>query len=340
MQAEIEALVTEAVDRIAAASDLAELRALKVEYLGKKSALTQWLKTLGQHPPDTRRSLGQAVNSAKEAVAARLSEAESACQLAELAAQLAAERIDITKPGRQPQQRGGLHPITQVTQRLVGLFIRLGFRVVEGPEIEDEHHNFTALNIPKDHPARTLHDTFYLTSGELLRTHTSPVQIRVLESQAPPLRVVTPGRVYRCDSDQTHTPMFHQLEGLWVDDSCTFADLKGIVIQVLEAFFERVLVVRFRPSYFPFTEPSAEVDIQCVLCDGAGCRFCGSGWLEVLGCGMVHPNVLSGVGLDTEQYTGFAFGMGIDRLALLAYQIDDLRVLFENDVRMLQHLQA
>jgi phenylalanyl-tRNA synthetase alpha chain len=246
------------------------------------------------------------------------------------------ERIDVTLPGRG-EQPGGLHPVTRTLESMVSLLAQVGFEVVEGPEIEDDYHNFEALNIPPHHPARAMHDTFYFDAHTVLRTHTSPVQIRVLESRQPPLRIIAPGRVYRCDSDLTHTPMFHQIEGLMVDENVSFADLKGLLEDLFRAYFEREdLAVRFRPSYFPFTEPSAEVDIQCVMCAGRGCRVCkDSGWLEVLGCGMVHPNVFAKVGIDNEEYTGFAFGLGVERLAMLRYGINDLRLFFENDLRFL-----
>jgi phenylalanyl-tRNA synthetase alpha chain len=257
-------------------------------------------------------------------------------QCAALDAQLAGVKIDVTLPGRG-QLKGGLHPVTRTTRRIEQLFLPLGFTVEEGPEIEDDHHNFGALNIPDHHPARAMHDTFYIDAQTLLRTHTSPVQVRVMEQRDPPLRIIAPGRVYRCDSDLTHTPMFHQVEGLLVDEHASFASLKGLIDEFLRAFFEQEdLAVRFRPSYFPFTEPSAEVDIQCVMCAGDGCRVCShTGWLEVLGCGMVHPNVFEQVGIDNERFTGFAFGMGVERLAMLRYGVNDLRLFFENDMKFL-----
>jgi phenylalanyl-tRNA synthetase alpha chain len=257
----------------------------------------------------------------------------------EMASRLAADRIDVTLPGRGSRS-GGLHPVTRTLERIQDLFAGMGFAVAEGPEIEDDYHNFGALNIPETHPARAMHDTFYFDAHTVLRTHTSPVQIRVMENQAPPLRVIAPGRVYRCDSDLTHTPMFHQVEGLLVDQDVSFADLKGLLDQFLKHFFERDLGVRFRPSYFPFTEPSAEVDMECVMCGGKGCRVCShTGWLEVLGCGMVHPKVFESVGIDNEQYTGFAFGMGVERLAMLRYGVNDLRLFFENDLRFLRQFR-
>ena len=247
--------------------------------------------------------------------------------------------MDVTLPGRG-QQAGGLHPVTRTLNRVEELFRGMGFDVAEGPEIEDDYHNFEALNIPPSHPARAMHDTFYFDEHTVLRTHTSPVQIRVMAEKKPPLRIIAPGRVYRCDSDITHTPMFHQLEGLLVDDKTTFADLKGILDEFLKAFFEKDLAVRFRPSYFPFTEPSAEVDMQCVMCGGEGCRVCShTGWIEILGCGMVHPKVLGHVNIDSETYTGFAFGMGIERLTMLRYGVNDLRLFFENDLRFLRQFR-
>jgi len=248
---------------------------------------------------------------------------------------LASEHIDVTLPGRG-RRPGGLHPVTRTMERIDSWFANAGFIVKEGPEIEDDYHNFEALNIPDHHPARAMHDTFYFDAHLLLRTHTSPVQIRVMEHTPPPIKIIAPGRVYRCDSDLTHTPMFHQVEGLLVDEEVSFADLKGVLYDFLQSFFERDLRLRFRPSYFPFTEPSAEVDIECVMCNGKGCRVCGNtGWLEVLGCGMVHPEVFRHVGIDTERYTGYAFGMGVERLTMLRYGVNDIRLFFENDLRFL-----
>ncbi len=259
---------------------------------------------------------------------------------AEVDARLTQEAVDVTLPGRG-QRPGGVHPITRTLDRIEALLAQVGFEVVEGPEVEDDYHNFEALNIPKHHPARAMHDTFYFDDGNLLRTHTSPVQIRVMERSAPPLRVIAPGRVYRCDSDLTHSPMFHQVEGLLVDEHVSFADLKGILDQFLGAYFEQEdLKTRFRPSYFPFTEPSAEVDILCVMCAGTGCRVCGlTGWLEVMGCGMVHPQVFKHVGVDNERFTGYAFGLGVERLAMLRYGVNDLRLFFENDLRFLRQFR-
>ncbi|MDG1253909.1 MAG: phenylalanine--tRNA ligase subunit alpha, partial [Glaciecola sp.] len=279
------------------------------------------------------------VNLAKQEVTGLIDVRFKALAEAAMNAALEAEKIDVTLPGRG-EETGGLHPVTRTLQRIEQYFQHIGFQVAEGPEVEDSTHNFTALNIPEHHPARAMHDTFYFNAETLLRTHTSPVQVRVMEGQAPPLRVIAPGRVYRCDSDLTHTPMFHQVEGLMVDEHVSFTDLKGILADFLKAFFEKDLNVRFRPSYFPFTEPSAEADIECVMCDGKGCRVCShTGWLEVLGCGMVHPNVLKSVGIDPEEYTGFAFGMGVERLTMLRYGVNDLRAFFENDLRFLKQFK-
>ena len=333
----LEEVEKQALDEIAAAADPAALDSVRVGYLGKKGLLTQQLKQLGALPAAERPAAGQAINQVKERVQQALETRRDALQSSQLDARLASERIDVTLPGRgQPQ--GGLHPVTITMRRIEELFRPLGFSVAEGPEIEDDHHNFEALNIPAHHPARAMHDTFYFNAHTLLRTHTSPVQVRVMEQRQPPLRIIAPGRVYRCDSDLTHTPMFHQVEGLLVDEQVSFANLRGLLDEFLRAFFERSdLPVRFRPSYFPFTEPSAEVDIQCVMCEGDGCRVCGqSGWLEVLGCGMVHPKVFEQVGIDNERYTGFAFGMGVERLAMLRYGVNDLRLFFENDMNFLK----
>ncbi len=333
---ELTALVNDAQARIAEAGELQALDQVRVHFLGKKGLLTEQMKSLGKLEPEQRREAGQAINQAKgqvqQAIEARKQELESA----ELNARLAAESVDITLPGRG-MESGGLHPVTRTLERIEELFAQLGFEVAEGPEIEDDYHNFEALNIPESHPARAMHDTFYFDPHTVLRTHTSPVQIRTMESSEPPLRVIAPGRVYRCDSDLTHTPMFHQVEGLLVDEKVSFAELKGILDDFLRNFFERELKVRFRPSYFPFTEPSAEADIQCVMCGGDGCRVCShTGWLEVLGCGMVHPQVFKQAGVDTERYSGFAFGMGVERLAMLRYGVNDLRLFFENDLRFLR----
>ena len=335
MQSDLEEIVTQARGAIAAAEDLTALDQVRVQYLGKKGSLTAQMKRLGELPAEERPQAGQAINQAKQRVEEALTERKQTLEAAALESKLAEEAVDVTLPGRG-QEPGGLHPVTRTLERIEELFARMGYEVAEGPEVEDDYHNFEALNIPPEHPARAMHDTFYFDAHTVLRTHTSPVQIRVMEGRQPPLRVIAPGRVYRCDSDVTHTPMFHQIEGLLVDEKVSFADLKGTLDVFLRQFFERDLAVRFRPSYFPFTEPSAEVDIQCVICAGEGCRVCSqTGWLEVLGCGMVHPEVFRHVAVDTERFTGFAFGMGVERLAMLRYGVNDLRLFFENDLRFL-----
>ena len=333
----LDELEPQALQAVADSADAAALDEVRVRYLGKKGLLTQQLKQLGALPAEERPAAGQEINRIKQQVQAAIESRGETLQKAALDAQLASETIDVTLPGRG-QSQGGLHPVTLTLRRIEELFRPLGFSVEEGPEIEDDHHNFGARNIPDHHPARAMHDTFYFDAHTLLRTHTSPVQVRVMEERQPPLRIIAPGRVYRCDSDLTHTPMFHQVEGLLVDEHVSFANLKGLIDEFLRAFFEREdLAVRFRPSYFPFTEPSAEVDIQCVMCSGDGCRVCSqSGWLEVLGCGMVHPKVFEQVGIDNERYTGFAFGMGVERLAMLRYGVNDLRLFFENDLAFLE----
>jgi phenylalanyl-tRNA synthetase alpha chain len=331
----LDTLTKQALTAISAADSGEELEQLRVSYLGKKGVLTEQLKSLGALPADQRPGAGAAINAAKVQVQEAISVRKDLLEQAEADRRLATEQIDVTLPGRKPGV-GGLHPVTRTIERIENIFVGSGFQVVEGPEIEDDYHNFGALNIPEHHPARAMHDTFYFDAKTLLRTHTSTVQVRVMETGKPPFRIICPGRVYRCDSDMTHTPMFHQVEGLVIDENVSFADLKGLVAQFLQAFFEAELAVRFRPSYFPFTEPSAEVDVQCVACRGAGCRVCKqTGWLEIMGCGMVHPKVLACSNVDPEKYTGFAFGMGVDRLAMLRYQIKDLRLLFENDLRFL-----
>ena len=333
---ELQELVLQVQTEVAAATDISAIDALRVQYLGKKSRLSELSKRMGQLDEAERKRYGAELNVAREAITQALTERKKGIEADLLAQQLIAERIDVTLPGRHAAS-GGLHPVTRVLQRMEDFFIRAGFTVADGPEVEDDFHNFEALNIPAHHPARAMHDTFYFDAHRLLRTHTSPVQVRVMESQQPPIRIVCPGRVYRCDSDLTHSPMFHQIEGLLIDENVTFADLKGIIEDFLRVFFERELQVRFRPSYFPFTEPSAEVDIQCVMCGGDGCRVCKqTGWLEVLGCGMVHPKVLENCGIDSERYQGFAFGMGVERFAMLRYGVNDLRLFFENDVRFLR----
>ncbi len=331
----LEALAVEAQQAVSETTEIAGLDEVRVRYLGKKGKLTALLKNLGKLPADERPKAGAAINEIKQKVQVAIDDKRAALDNLAVAERLANEKIDVTLSGRG-QDIGGLHPVTQTMARIESFFAAVGFDVVNGPEIEDDYHNFEALNIPQHHPARAMHDTFYVDETTVLRTHTSPVQVRVMENSAPPIRVVCPGRVYRCDSDLTHTPMFHQVEGLLVDTDVSFAHLKGIVDEFLKVFFEKELAVRFRPSYFPFTEPSAEVDIQCTNCQGAGCRVCShTGWLEVMGCGMVHPKVFQHSGIDTETYTGFAFGMGVERLAMLRYGVNDLRLFFENDLRFL-----
>jgi phenylalanyl-tRNA synthetase alpha chain len=332
----LEPLANEAKAAIAAAQDGATLEQLRVDYLGKKGQITGLLKGLGKLSAEERPKAGALINVVKQDLQALIGARKTELEGVAVEAKLAQEKIDITLPGRG-QSTGGIHPVTRTIERMEDFFAAIGFEVVEGPEIEDDYHNFEALNIPAHHPARAMHDTFYVDEHTVLRTHTSPVQVRVMESQAPPLRVICPGRVYRCDSDLTHTPMFHQVEGLLIDEHSSFADLKGLIEDFLRVFFERELEVRFRPSYFPFTEPSAEVDIQCVNCGGKGCRVCShTGWLEVMGCGMVHPKVFEFSGIDTEKYSGFAFGMGVERLAMLRYGVNDLRLFFDNDLRFLE----
>ncbi|MGB5103114.1 MAG: phenylalanine--tRNA ligase subunit alpha [Steroidobacteraceae bacterium] len=333
---DLQQLADSARRRVAAAASLADLEALKVEFFGKKGAITAQLKSLGALAPDERREVGARINAVRDEIGALVEARRAELERAELERKLAAGRVDVTQPGRG-QQPGGLHPLTRARRRIEALFRNAGFSVEEGPEVEDDWHNFEALNIPANHPARAMHDTFYFPDGRLLRTHTSPVQVRAMLREKPPLRMIMPGRVYRCDSDMTHTPMFHQLEGLVVDEGVSLAHLKSVLHEFVERFFERKLGIRFRPSYFPFTEPSAEVDIECVFCSGQGCRVCkNTGWLEIAGCGMVHPNVLRNVGIDPGRYTGYAFGMGFERLAMLRYNVNDIRLYFENDLRFLR----
>ena len=332
---DLESLVKRLLADIASSADLSALDGVRVAALGKKGELTELLKGLGKLPAEERKSAGAAINDAKQRITAALDARRAELEAAALDRELRAGAIDVTLPGRG-QLAGGLHPVTRTRLRIEAIFRRAGFSVAEGPEVEDDFHNFEALNIPADHPARAMHDTFYFGDGKLLRTHTSPVQIRAMKLQGVPIRVIAPGPVYRRDSDVTHTPMFHQVEGLVIDEDISLANLKGVLTSFAEQFFEKPRGLRFRPSYFPFTEPSAEVDIQCVLCDGAGCRICKqTGWLEILGCGMVHPNVLTACGIDATRWQGYAFGMGIERLAMLRYAVNDLRLFFENDLRFL-----
>lgn len=332
----LELLAREAQQAIEQAQDLAALDQVRVEYLGKKGRLTDLLKGLGKLSAEERPAAGAKINEVKGQLQSQINHCRNDLENADLEARLASEALDVTLPGRG-EDCGGLHLITHTMERIESFFSRVGYSVEEGPEIEDDYHNFEALNIPSHHPARAMHDTFYVTENTVLRTHTSPVQIRTMKAQEPPIRIICPGRVYRCDSDLTHTPMFHQVEGLVVDRDVSMADLRGTIDQFLKAFFEADLPVRFRPSYFPFTEPSAEVDIQCTNCRGAGCRICkNTGWLEVMGCGMVHPNVFGHCGIDAEKYSGFAFGMGVERLAMLRYGVNDLRLFFDNEIQFLK----
>ena len=333
---QLSALVHRALAAVGTCADLHVLEDLRVAFLGKKGLITEQLKALGGLPAGERPAAGQIINDAKDTVRAALEARRAALEEAALEAELAQGTLDVTLPGRG-QEPGGLHPVTRTRLRIEQIFSESGFQVVTGPEVEDDFHNFEALNIPKNHPARAMHDTFYFPDGRLLRTHTSPVQVRTMLAQAPPLAVIAPGRVYRNDSDMTHTPMFHQVEGLVIGETISFANLKSMLRTFVEHFFEQPLGMRLRPSYFPFTEPSAEVDIECVFCHGCGCRVCKqTGWLEVLGCGMIHPNVLGAAGIDSERWQGYAFGMGIERLAMLRYGVDDLRLFFENDLQFLK----
>ncbi|MDO7672974.1 MAG: phenylalanine--tRNA ligase subunit alpha [Reinekea forsetii] len=326
----------DALAAVKEATNAQSLDDLRVRYLGKKGEITAQLKSLGKLTAEQRPAAGALINEVKDAVSDAINARKAGIEANALAEQLAAEKLDVTAPGRR-QQKGGLHPVTMTLRRMEAFFTNIGYTIATGPEVEDDYHNFEALNIPSHHPARAMHDTFYFDVNTLLRTHTSPVQVRTMENGQPPFRIVCPGRVYRCDSDLTHSPMFHQMEGLMIDKQVSFADLKGTIEEFLRVFFEKELKVRFRPSYFPFTEPSAEVDIACVMCNGEGCRVCShTGWLEVLGCGMVHPDVLRASGVDPDQYQGFAFGMGVERMAMLRYGVNDLRLFFDNDLQFLR----
>jgi phenylalanyl-tRNA synthetase alpha chain len=332
----LSALVEQALADVDSSSNLAALDEVRVRLLGKKGLLTDQLKSLGSLSAAERPAAGQRINDAKASIQAALEMHRIRLEQAALEKDLAKGTIDVTLPGRG-QEAGSMHPVTRTRLRIERIFAQAGFQVATGPEVEDDYHNFEALNIPRNHPARAMHDTFYFPDGRLLRTHTSPVQIRSMRAQRPPLAVIAPGRVYRMDSDMTHTPMFHQVEGMAVGENVSFANLKGMLHTFVERFFERPLGMRLRPSYFPFTEPSAEADIECVFCNGTGCRVCKqTGWLEILGCGMIHPNVLAAAGIDSERWQGYAFGMGIDRLAMLRYGVDDLRLFFENDLQFLK----
>jgi len=335
-EGQLTTLLAQALADVNASADLNALDEVRVRVLGKKGALTEQLKSLGALPATERPAAGQKINEAKAAIQAAIEARRVQLETAALDAELAKGAIDVTLPGRG-QERGGMHPVTRTRLRIEKIFTQAGFQVATGPEVEDDFHNFEALNIPKNHPARAMHDTFYFPDGRLLRTHTSPVQIRAMRATKPPLAVIAPGRVYRNDSDMTHTPMFHQAEGIVVGENVSFANLKAMLHTFVEQFFEQPLGMRLRPSYFPFTEPSAEVDIECVFCHGEGCRVCKqTGWLEILGCGMIHPNVLKSAGIDSEQWQGYAFGMGIERLAMLRYGVDDLRLFYESDLQFLK----
>lgn len=332
MENNLERIYAQAMEALASAADADAVNDLSVQYLGRKGRVTHFLRNIASLSADERPRAGKRANEIK-----RLLEGEFKQALARMseAAQRVTERIDVSLPGRV-LEKGSLHPITQITNRICSIFSQMGFDVVEGPEVETDYYNFEALNIPKNHPARDMQDTFYVSDSVVLRTHTSPTQPRVMEKRQPPVRIIAPGKVYRCDSDLTHTPMFHQVEGLLVDRDVSFADLKGTLTAFVHQMFDDQTTLRFRPSFFPFTEPSAEVDIRCVICRGKGCRVCSqTGWLEVLGSGMVHPAVFENVGYDTSQYTGFAFGMGVERIAMLKYGIDDIRRYFDNDCRFL-----
>jgi len=332
----IQLLEDEAMKAIKESLDIKSLEQIKIDYLGKKSSLSTLLRGLGELTPKERPLAGASINVAKKRITNEIERRQNEIVLIEINSRLEKETLDITLPGRC-SDKGSLHLVSQTIERIESFFTNIGFKVEKGPEIEDDYHNFEALNIPSHHPARAMHDTFYINQNNVLRTHTSPVQIRTMETQDPPLRIICPGKVYRCDSDLTHTPMFHQVEGLVLDKNISMANLKGIVIQFLNAFFEEDLPIRFRPSYFPFTEPSAEVDMQCANCKGKGCRICkDTGWLEVMGCGMVHTAVLSHCNVDPEKYSGFAFGMGVERLSMLRYGVTDLRLFFENDLKFLK----
>ena len=337
---EIERLRTEFEDRISKVSSLSEIEELRVQFLGRKGKLTALLKSIPTMPPEKRKDFGKACNRLKEEIEKRIKEKLLFIKEEEKKKKLESERIDVSLPGRKLPV-GSLHVVTKTLKEILRVFTSMGFSIAEGPEIETDFYNFEALNIPKGHPAREMQDTFYVSEDVVLRTHTSPVQIRVMEKHQPPIQIVAPGKVYRKDADVTHTPMFHQVEGLMVDQKVTFADLKGVLELFLKEIFGPETKVRFRPSYFPFTEPSAEVDIGCVICGGKGCKVCkGTGWLEILGCGMVDPAVFKAVDINPEVYQGFAFGMGVERIAMLKYGIDDLRLFFENDLRFLRQFSG
>jgi phenylalanyl-tRNA synthetase alpha chain len=329
-------LIEQALADVEASRTLSDLDEVRVRLLGKKGLLTEHLKALGKLPAEERPAAGQRINDAKVVIHTAIEARRERLDRESLDAELARGTLDVTLPGRG-QEAGSIHPVTRARLRIERIFMQAGFEIATGPEVEDDFHNFEALNIPADHPARAMHDTFYFPDGRLLRTHTSPVQIRAMRARKPPMALIAPGRVYRNDSDMTHTPMFHQVEGIVVGENVSFANLKAMLHTFVERFFEQPLGMRLRPSYFPFTEPSAEVDIECVFCHGAGCRVCKqTGWLEILGCGMIHPNVLAAAGIDSEKWQGYAFGMGIERVTMLRYSVDDLRLFFENDVQFLK----
>jgi len=329
----IEQIQEQALKELEVAVDVESIKDLSIRYLGRKGKVTQFLRSIADLPREQKPEAGKKANETKRLLDAKFKKAVKKLETASLETE---GHIDVSLPGRVVRQ-GSLHPITQITQQICDIFIKLGFDIAEGPEVETDYYNFEALNIPKNHPARDMQDTFYISKNIVLRTHTSPTQPRIMEQQKPPVRIIAPGKVYRCDSDLTHTPMFHQVEGLLVDKGISFGDLKGVLTTFVHQMFDAGTSLRFRPSFFPFTEPSAEVDIRCVICRGAGCRVCShTGWLEVLGSGMVHPAVFENVGYDTTRYSGFAFGMGVERIAMLKYRIDDIRKYFENDLRFLR----
>jgi len=328
----IDQIYQEALQELKAAADPQAIQDISVRYLGRKGIITQFLRNISKLPADQRPAAGKQANEVKNLLDAAFTEA---IQNLEATVKTTRGGIDVSLPGR-PTPSGSLHPITQINQEICDIFSNMGFDIAEGPEVELDYYNFEALNFPKDHPARDMQDTFFVSDNIVLRTHTSPMQIRIMEKQPPPVRIITPGKVYRCDSDLTHTPMFHQVEGLLVDENISFGDLKGTLTAFVHQMFDEQTSLRFRPGFFPFTEPSAEVDILCVMCRGKGCRVCSqTGWLEILGSGMVHPALYENVGYDADRYTGFAFGMGVDRIAMLKYGIDDIRKFFENDIRFL-----
>jgi len=336
MAEDLVGLLEQALADVDASRTLSDLDEVRVRLLGKKGLLTEQLKGLGKLSAAERPAAGQKINEAKAAIQTAIEGRRERLDRESIDAELARGTIDVTLPGRG-QETGSVHPVTRARLRIERIFMQAGFEIATGPEVEDDFHNFEALNIPANHPARAMHDTFYFPDGRLLRTHTSPVQIRAMRARKPPMALIAPGRVYRNDSDMTHTPMFHQVEGIVVGENVSFANLKAMLHTFVEHFFEQPLGMRLRPSYFPFTEPSAEVDIECVFCHGAGCRVCKqTGWLEILGCGMIHPNVLAAAGIDSEAWQGYAFGMGIERVAMLRYGVDDLRLFFENDIQFLK----